>query len=183
MIRIVDTHAHLADESFRDDLEEVLARSRDAGVERIIAVGETIEDAERTLELSREYPDVVRAAAGLFPTILDRQHAARVTSWIRAHASEIVAIGEVGLDLWKVQDGAGRALQREIFAGFVDLALELDLPLNVHSRSAGRQAIELLLERGARRVQMHAFDGRAAKALPGIHSQPLFLFQCQIPRW
>jgi TatD DNase family protein len=50
--------------------------------------------------------------------------------------------------------------QRRLCLRFVDLALELDLPLNVHSRSAGRQTIAALLERGARRVQMHAFDGK-----------------------
>jgi len=59
-------------------------------------------------------------------------------------------------------------LQEELFAGFVALALELDLPLNVHSRSAGRRAIALLKERGARRVLMHAFDGKASAALEGV---------------
>ena len=81
-----------------------------------------------------------------------------------------MGIGEVGLDHWKVESEEDRDLQGEIFALFIDLSLELNLPLNVHSRAAGRKTIELLLERGAKRVQLHAFDGRAAKALPGVEA-------------
>ncbi len=65
-------------------------------------------------------------------------------------------------------------MQREIFSRFIDLSKELDLPLNVHSRSAGRQTIDLLLERGATRVQLHAFDGRAAKGLAAVEAGYFF---------
>jgi TatD DNase family protein len=51
---------------------------------------------------------------------------------------------------------------------FIALGRELDLPLNVHSRSAGRQTLALLLASGAARVQLHAFDGKAAAALPAV---------------
>ncbi len=169
-MRLIDTHAHLCDEAFDDDRDEVVARARAAGVAAVVAVGETLADAERNLELAAEHPGFVRPAAGLFPTHLDPPAAAELAELVRRHRDDLVAIGEVGLDYWKVQDEAGRETQRRIFASFVDLSLELDLPLNVHSRSAGRQTIELLLERGARRVQMHAFDGRAAKALPGVEA-------------
>ena len=74
----------------------------------------------------------------------------------------------MGLDHWVVKDGAGREVQRRIFSRFVALAEELDLPLNVHSRSAGRAAIQLLRERGARRVLLHAFDGKASSAQEGV---------------
>jgi TatD DNase family protein len=83
-------------------------------------------------------------------------------------------VGEVGLDGWVVRDETGRELQRAIFAGFIRLAIELDLPLNVHSRSAGREAVAMLLAAGARRVQLHAFDGRAATALPGAEAGYFF---------
>ena len=113
-------------------------------------------------------------AAGLFPTILDAAQGRAIEARIRRQPGRFVAIGEVGLDYWKVQGEADREVQRTIFCRFIELALEVDLPLNIHSRSAGRATIELLVERGARRVQLHAFDGRAAKALAGIEAGYFF---------
>ena len=164
---LFDAHAHLCAPEFAHDLGAVLARAEAAGVCGVLAVGETLEDAERTLALADQQP-MVKPAAGLYPTTLDRAAAEAVQSFIRRHAERLVAIGEVGLDRWKVKTEEEWRLQEELFAGFVALALELDLPLNVHSRSAGRRAIALLKERGARRVLMHAFDGKASAALEGV---------------
>jgi TatD DNase family protein len=97
-----------------------------------------------------------------------------VQAQIRAHAGRLVGIGEVGLDYWVCQDEARRAAQRDAFAALVRLAQELELPLNVHSRSAGHHTIDLLLELGARRVLMHAFDGKAGHALRGAEAGFLF---------
>ncbi len=166
---LIDTHTHLCDRSFDGDRAEVLARAREAGVGAIVSVSESLEDARKNLRLAVEHP-LLRPAAGLFPTRLDRDEAVELARFIRDSADSWVAIGEVGLDHWKVQAEAERELQREIFGLFIDLALELDLPLNVHSRSAGRQTIDLLLERGAARVHLHAFDGRAAKAEPAVEA-------------
>ena len=171
---LTDCHAHLCDPSFAADLGEVLARARDAGVESVVAVGETRTDAERNLELAERYAGVVRPAAGLYPTHLDLAEAERVADLIRRERSRLAGIGEVGLDRWKVRDEGDLALQREIFALFIDLSVELDLPLNVHSRSAGHYAIDLLRERGAKRVQLHAFDGRAARAEPAVEAGYFF---------
>lgn len=167
---LVDTHAHLCDAIFDDDRSAVLERARRSGVGSVVAVGETLADARINLELAQRYPTQVRPTAGLFPTVLDLAQAEALEGFVRREHKHLVAIGEVGLDLWKVQDPQDRELQREIFTRFVNLAVELDLPLNVHSRAAGRPTLELLLERGARRVQMHAFDGRFAKALLGVEA-------------
>lgn len=167
---LFDTHAHLCDPAFDGDRGEVLERARDAGVESIIAVGETLQDARANLALAYDYPWIIRPAAGLFPTILDLDQAESLAQWIRRHVEDLIAIGEVGLDHWKVEEPEDREIQRQVFERFVELAVELDLPLNVHSRSAGAPAIELLLQCGARRVQLHAFDGRAAKAQPAIEA-------------
>ena len=167
---LIDTHAHLCDSVFDEDRAAVLERALQAGVVAVVSVSETVVDLEKNLELASQAPEIVRPAAGLFPTILDSGEADAVVALTRANRDRLFAIGEVGLDLWKVQDPTGRDLQSDIFRRFVDLAIELDLPLNVHSRAAGRPTIDLLRDRGATRVQLHAFDGRAAKALPAIEA-------------
>lgn len=169
-MHLIDTHAHLCAPEFEEDLPETLERARAAGVEGVVAVGETLEDALRNLELARLYPGFVAPACGLFPTHLDEEAAATLCELARERRDELIAIGEVGLDYWKVQGTEERELQRKIFGKFIDLALELDLPLNVHSRSAGHHAIAFLLERGARRVQLHAFDGKASRARAGVEA-------------
>jgi len=168
-IKLIDTHAHLCSEEFDGDLPEVLERAKKAGIESVIAVGEDLADARKNLELARKYP-LILPAAGLYPTILDIAQGRKLHEFISAHKKALIAIGEVGLDYWKVKDKEDREIQREIFKSFIQLSKELDLPLNVHSRSAGRHAIALLLEEGAKKVQIHAFDGRASTALPGIEA-------------
>lgn len=167
---LIDTHTHLGDPVFDEDRGEVLERARAVGVEAVIVVSETLAEVERNLELAERYPGRLLPAAGLFPTVLDPDQGRAIEELASRQRDRLVAIGEVGLDYWKVQEESGREVQREIFGRFVELSLALDLPLNVHSRSAGRQTIALLLERGAEKVQLHAFDGRFATAAPAVEA-------------
>ncbi|MCB2148333.1 MAG: TatD family hydrolase [Deltaproteobacteria bacterium] len=169
----VDVHAHICDSDFDDDRADVLARARGAGVEAIVAVGENLGDARKNVELAGTY-DMLKAAAGLYPTILDLDQADAMAAFIRRNRPHLVAIGEVGLDFWVIKEASERELQKAIFKQFVELSKALDLPVNVHSRSAGRHAVSLLLENNATRVQMHAFDGKAGTALPAVEAGYFF---------
>lgn len=178
---LFDAHAHLYDDAFQDDLEEVVARAVARGVQAVLTVSETVDEAHRILVLAERYP-LIKACAGLYPTILDRPAASEMLTFIREHQERLVAIGEVGLDYWKVQDEADREVQRAILAQHVALARELELPLNVHSRSAGRHAIAWLREHGARHVLMHAFDGKASAARLGLEAGYYFSIPPSIVR-
>jgi len=167
--KIIDTHAHICDSSFDPDRKDVLERAAEAGVGAIIALGEDMPDARRNIELADRHP-IIHPAAGLYPTILDLNQAQQMQLFVRKERSKLVAIGEVGLDFWVVKEAPQKELQKEILKGFISLSKELDLPLNIHSRSAGRHAVALLLENGATRVQMHAFDGKASAALPAVEA-------------
>lgn len=178
---LIDCHAHLADPLFDGDRAAVLDRAEAAGVGAVVTVGETLDEARRILDLARDDPRI-KPAAGLYPTRLDPEEARAIETLIRDHCDRLCAIGEVGLDHWKVRDEADREVQLSIFTSFIALSLELGLPLNVHSRSAGRHAIGALLETGARRVQLHAFDGKPSSALPAVEAGYYFSIPPSIVR-
>jgi len=181
MAGLTDTHAHLCDPVFDPDRTLVLEKAQRSGVSCIIAVAENLADAEKNLALAAEHP-MILPAAGLFPTNLDPEQAGKMYDLIRYHADKLAAIGEVGLDYWKIQDEAERETQREIFRIFIELSRELNLPLNVHSRSAGRHTIEFLLKHSADKVHLHAFDGKSASALPGVEAGFFFSIPPSIVR-
>ena len=168
-MNIIDTHAHLCDSSFDRDLPEVLKKAEMSGVKTVISVSEDIDDAAKNLRIGGLFP-MIRVAAGLYPSCLDLEEAEKVIVFIREERNRLVGIGEVGLDFWIVKEDSKKEIQKEIFRKFIELSTELSLPLNVHSRSAGRHAISMLLENEAKKVQMHAFDGKASAALPGVEA-------------
>jgi TatD DNase family protein len=170
---LTDTHTHICDAAFDADRGEVLARAAQADVAAIVAVGEDLADARKNLVLARQFP-ILKPAAGLYPTHLDPAAAKAMVEFIGDNRSALCAIGEVGLDFWAVKSEAQREVQTTIFADFIALSNTLGLPLNVHSRSAGRHAIELLTRGGARRVQLHAFDGKIRTARPALEAGYFF---------
>ncbi|KPJ83371.1 MAG: hypothetical protein AMS17_17655 [Spirochaetes bacterium DG_61] len=166
---LIDTHAHMGDPVFDPDREDILKKAQAAGVHAVINVSENLADAERNTRLAEIYP-MLLPAVGLAPSFIDTEQAELVIAFIRGKGIRLWAIGEVGLDYWTAKEEEERDLQRGIFNAFIDLAMELDLPLNVHSRAAGRHVIDVLLKQGARKVQLHAFDGKASTALPAAEA-------------
>lgn len=89
---------------------------------------------------------------------------------IDKYKEHIVAIGEVGLDFTPrvVNSDAGKDSQRQVLIQQANIAKQLNLPLNVHSRSAGRPTIHLLKELGIENALLHAFDGKPSVAMEGV---------------
>lgn len=178
---LIDTHTHLCDPIFDPDRGDVIEHAWAAGVAAIIIVSENLSDAHRNLALTEDHP-MLLPAAGLYPTVPDLQKADEMLGFITKERSKLFAIGEVGLDYWIVKDTTDRECQREIFKRFIHLSRELDMVLNVHSRSAGRHVISMLLENNAKKVQLHAFDGKASTALPALEAGYFFSIPPSISR-
>ncbi len=159
----VDVHCHLGDEAFNDDLDEVILRARKAGLVAIITSSLSIEDAQKTLGILKRYRGFVYRTVGLDYTVLEEGLVDEVARYIEQNRNTIIGIGEVGLDYYLVR-GEDRRIQRKIFSFWIEYSKGMDLPIIVHSRSAGRYALEMLFEHRAERVLMHAFDGRSSLA-------------------
>ena len=168
---MIDCHCHLAVEEFDADRKAVLERAQVDGVSRLVVVGEDVADSRRVLEVCRRYPGVLLPALGLHPDRFaeslsppDETDQVALESLVRKNRRQIVALGEVGLDYWRVRTRPRRRMQRRFLERMAALARELDLPLNVHSRSAGRYILEVLADTGADKVLLHAYDGKAGLA-------------------
>jgi len=171
MLAMIDCHAHIALSDFDPDREEDVQRAKLAGVTHIAVVGEGPDDNRRVLEVCRHHPQILKACVGLHPDRFgeDREPPAQeqieaVCAFARRYRSEIVAVGEIGLDYWQVKSPQRRALQLACFEQMVALADDLHLAVNVHSRSAGHYTLEALAAYKAKKVLMHAFDGKAGYA-------------------
>ncbi|CAH3111560.1 unnamed protein product [Porites lobata] len=187
----IDCHAHISAKEFQKDIDAVIQAAKVAGVRVIVGVTEFKAEFSGMLDLHKRYPDFIAPCLGVHPVqslTPDRsatlQDLEGVEEFIRKNHEELVAIGEVGLDFTPrfIQKEEDKEIQREVFSKQIKLALELDLPLNVHSRSAGRHVIEMLQQHGAKNVLLHAFDGKPSNALKGVEAGYYFSIPPSIVR-
>lgn len=156
---LFDTHVHLNDDQFNEDLEEVIERARENGVERVVVVGFDEKTIKRAIELIDTY-DFMYAAIGWHPVdAIDLTDS--YLEWIEelsAHP-KVVAIGEIGLDYhW---DKSPKEVQQVVFRRQIQLAKKLNLPIIIHNREATEDVVTILEEEGAAEVGgiMHCFSG------------------------
>ncbi len=155
---IFDTHAHYDDEAFDVDREELLAALPAAGVGRVIDVGASVSSSLQALELA-ERVDYIYASVGVHPSETPELETAGL-DWLRDAAArkKAVAIGEIGLDYhW---DEPPRDLQQKWFRAQLELAMELDMPVIIHSRDAAQDTYDILRETAGDRVRavLHCFS-------------------------
>ena len=158
---IVDTHCHLADAKFRDDVEAVIERASGAGVVQIISVGAIgpIENDRLTVEIAERHENIF-AAVGVHPHDAKDCTADRIAQLRELAASKrVVAIGESGLDFHYMHSQP--VAQEASLRAHLALAAELDLPIVIHCRDAERWLVEIVRETGIppRGGVIHCFTG------------------------
>ena len=134
MMELIDTHAHLYDERFADDLPETIARAAEAGVGQIISMGDTMAASAQAVADAECYP-ALYAAVGIHPESAcapTDEMQEQLLAW--AKHPKGVAIGEIGLDYYWEKDPERRALQRELFTVQLRLARAAGLPVCIHDR-------------------------------------------------
>ena len=166
---MIDSHCHLADEAFEGDLDAVIVRAQESGVDEALCILAAGDDAEngRAMRVRERWPSV-RFAAGVHPhnagTFAGRPLDAANATRGQADRFDTCAVGEIGLDYH--YDFAPRHAQHEVFAAQVALAVELGLPVIIHTREATDDTFAILRETGGTAVRgvFHCFTGDAAMA-------------------
>ena len=157
---LIDTHTHLNDAKFAGVEEDVIARAGEAGVTRLINMGDTMASSQKAVELAAKHEGVY-AGVGIHPEEIYELGTAdddRLTAWTKA--PRVVAIGEIGLDYYWEKDEDKRALQRRMFIHQLDLARQLHLPVCIHDREAHGDIMAILKKGGqGLRGVMHCFSG------------------------
>lgn len=143
----IDSHAHLFFEDFKDEVPQVLARAREAGVSGIINVGTGLEESRQAVTLTEHHPAIF-AAVGIHPHDVGKMQDQdlSVIETLAKH-NKVVAVGEVGLDYY--YEHSPQETQRLRLRDFVQLARRLRRPLILHCRDAFDDCFEILdRERG-----------------------------------
>ncbi len=191
---LIETHAHLDYPDFANDFDDVLRRATDAGVTRIITIGTSVESSRRAIDLAEKYPNIF-AVIGVHPTYALQVAEDVITPLRElAKNPRVAAIGEIGLDYHhlpsveaakqkhiqvfnalqseteeqieaRIEDGAYKSKQAELFEQLLDLAVELRLNVVIHQRDAWDDTLEILRDYG-RQVSgvFHCFGGTLNQA-------------------
>ncbi|NJE47585.1 YchF/TatD family DNA exonuclease [Thermococcus sp. GR7] len=157
---MIDAHAHF--EFYKKEVPQVIEECR----KELKAVVDSITEYRKThvwksWELLKPYFGFLFPTLGYHPNEARRgnwEKVKRVEDFIREHRNEIVAVGEIGLDYHYAENEAQRENQRAIFQHFLELAVELKLPVVIHARDAEREAFELVQRYGVN-AYFHSFTG------------------------
>lgn len=155
---MIDSHGHLNDPKLLEDLTGVLNRSSEAGVSDIIVPGYDIESSRIGVELAENYGNIY-ALVGIHPhdadTYNDEVEAELREMLLR---EKVVGIGEIGLDYY--YDNSPRDVQKEVFIKQLKVALEMKVPVAIHSRDAFLDTFNILKEHGkGLKGVFHCFSG------------------------
>lgn len=191
---LIETHAHLDYPDFATDFDDVLRRATDAGVTRIVTIGTSVESSRRAVELVDKHSNIF-AVVGVHPTYaLEAEEDVITPLRELAKNSRVVAIGEIGLDYHRlpsveaakqkhvqvfnalqseteeqvearIEDGAYKSKQAELFEQLLDLAVELRMNVVIHQRDAWDDTLEILRAYG-RQISgvFHCFGGTLDQA-------------------
>ena len=144
-----DNHAHLDDEKFDSDREEIIEKVHCEGVS-FISAGYSLEGSKKAIELSKKY-DFIYATCGISPNDIPQteEQLWKMLKEIEALAKEnpkVLAIGEIGLDYYWEKNQKMQELQRKAFIEQINLANVLDLPIVIHTRDAVMDTLKILKE-------------------------------------
>ena len=157
-----DSHAHLNDERFDEDREELISSFNQNGICNVVNIGADLQTSKESIDLAEKY-DFIYAAVGVHPhDVEDMTDADLDTLSEMSKHEKVVAIGEIGLDYY--YDNSPRELQRKWFRAQMELANKIDLPVIIHSRDAMGDTLEILKDCPVKTGVVHCYSGSVESA-------------------
>ena len=160
-VQLYDTHAHLDDRKIFPELEDVLQRAREAGVNLINTVGCDWRSSLMSVRIAEKHPDQVRAIIGVHPSEIRDWNEELLARLMDLTSSPfVVGWGEIGLD-YHYEDGPPHDQQRRVFRAQIAAAKEAGLPIIIHDRDAHQDTIDILKQEkaGVNGGILHCFSG------------------------
>ena len=154
---MIDTHSHLFEDEFKDDIDNCITRAKEAGIEKIMLVGFSYDTNRKAQELAKKY-DIFYPTAGVHPEEADKDYLNKfneLKEFIKNN--KVYAIGECGLDYY--WDITYKEEQKELLKLQCKLAKELDLPIIIHMREATKDTYDILKEFKGLKGVMHCYSG------------------------
>ena len=145
-MKFFDNHAHLDDEKFDEDREELIEKIHNDEIDKFVSAGYSLESSKKSIELSKKY-DFIYSTCGVSPNDIPQteEELWKELDEIKKLAKEnkkVVAIGEIGLDYhWNTEN---KELQKKAFVEQIKIANELNLPIQIHTRDAVMDTLEIL---------------------------------------
>ena len=156
---MIDSHCHLDHEPLFSDLKNIIKRSKQIGIKRLLTISTSIESFSRVKEIVNK-DDIIFGTIGIHPHETDRN---KINSefFIKnlSENKKIIGIGETGLDFY--YDNSDRDKQIESFKIHIEAALKANIPLIIHSRNAEEKTFDILNEykKEKLKILMHCFTG------------------------
>lgn len=161
-MKLVDTHCHLDDKKFEEDRDEVLKRIEEK-LDFVVNIGYDLDSSMRSVDMSEKY-NFIYAVIGVHPTDI-KKYNDEVENIFEKLASnkKVVAIGEIGLDYYWMEDE--KEIQKEGFIRQMKLAEKLNKPVVIHSRDAMEDTLEVLKKFPTMRGIFHCYPGSIESAM------------------
>ncbi|HBX25183.1 MAG TPA: hydrolase TatD [Firmicutes bacterium] len=156
----VDSHCHLNDEAFINNLDEIVNESKGNGVNAIVVVGYDLLSSIKATEIASKY-DGVFATVGFHPENLDGINDGKLDEIKNlARNEKVIGIGEIGLDYHWYKEDKDHFIQKQWFIKQLKLADSLDLPVSIHAREATKDTLDILKEYAPKRKGvLHCYSG------------------------
>ncbi|MBM4158894.1 MAG: TatD family deoxyribonuclease [Ignavibacteria bacterium] len=175
---MIDTHCHLYYKDFKDDIEEVIDRALNAGIEKMIIPSVDSETIEQSLKISEKFNSIY-IAIGFHPSDIKNLNISEINILEQyINYDKVVAIGEIGLDYY--WDSSYSEKQKEFFKIQLDTAVKHDLPVIIHTRKSISDAFRILSGKEYKdlKAQFHCFSGDTNDLQTILSNKNFFISFC-----